>query len=224
MNDSFTFVSQFYSKFYSNFVTASFASCLATVCTHPLSTLAIQKQVQFSQKVNLWKGLNYSLCRQFLYGGLRLGMYNTLLGDFSPFTSGLISSTIASGITVPLDALRVQKQTGISTFKFLNCYRGTSLTLIRNIALGSISLPLMTILSEKTDSKLVGSASASFISTLCIHPLSVLKNNAIAYQNQSWLKNRIKLQEVYAGLGWTLCRVLPHFVITNLVSDWIKNQ
>lgn len=66
---------------------------------------------------------------------------------------------------------------------------------------------------------------ASVITTLIIHPLSVFKHDALAKQNQRFtIGGRIKevyhSKRLYAGLGVTLIRVVPHFALFN----WVYNS
>jgi solute carrier family 25 uncoupling protein 27 len=66
--------------------------------------------------LSLWKGLKPALLRQFLYSGLRMGMYEPIRNAFgsgglaSKIGAGVVSGGIAAAIFTPTDLLKIRMQ------------------------------------------------------------------------------------------------------------------
>lgn len=129
------------------FFSSAFAACFAEFCTLPLDTAKVRLQLQkkaaageddalpyrgmFGTMVTiareeglsaLWKGIIPGLHRQFLYGGLRIGLYDPfklffastlLFGDvplFQKILAALATGAIAILVANPTDLVKVRLQ------------------------------------------------------------------------------------------------------------------
>ncbi|GAB2286336.1 Mitochondrial uncoupling protein 2 [Dionaea muscipula] len=130
------------------FLSSAFAACFAEFCTIPLDIakvrLQLQKKVSIAEGFGspkyrgtmgtlatiareeglsaLWKGIIPGLHRQFLYGGLRIGLYDPLkiffvggliTGDvplFQKILAALITGAIAILVANPTDLVKVRLQ------------------------------------------------------------------------------------------------------------------
>ncbi|KAG2564492.1 hypothetical protein PVAP13_7NG110800 [Panicum virgatum] len=132
------------------FFSSAFAACLAEVCTIPLDTAKVRLQLQrktpslpaplASAAISggmlatilciareegvaaLWKGIIPGLHRQFLYGGLRIGLYEPVKAFFvggtavtdvsllSKILAALTTGVIAIVVANPTDLVKVRLQ------------------------------------------------------------------------------------------------------------------
>ncbi|XP_052187984.1 mitochondrial uncoupling protein 2-like isoform X2 [Diospyros lotus] len=135
-------------SFAGTFVSSAFAACLAELCTIPLDTAKVRVQLQKKTNIEegahvpkyrgmldtvatiareegleaLWKGVVPGLHRQFLYGGLRIGLYEPVkaffvgseyVGDVSLFqkiVAALITGALAIVVANPTDLVKVRLQ------------------------------------------------------------------------------------------------------------------
>ncbi|KAL6653236.1 hypothetical protein ACP70R_012161 [Stipagrostis hirtigluma subsp. patula] len=132
-------------SFAAAFLSSAFAACFAEVCTIPLDTAKVRLQLQkrTSQAAaaggggtlatilciareegiaTLWKGLIPGLHRQFLYGGLRIGLYEPVKAFFaggsavddvnvvSKILAALTTGVIAIIVASPTDLVKVRLQ------------------------------------------------------------------------------------------------------------------
>lgn len=135
-------------SFAGTFLSSAFAACFAEFCTIPLDTakvrLQLQRRVSAGDGTNsakykgmlgtmvtiareeglpaLWKGIVPGLHRQFLYGGLRIGLYDPFklffvgalfIGDipiFQKILAALLTGAIAIIVANPTDLVKVRLQ------------------------------------------------------------------------------------------------------------------
>ncbi|GFZ13281.1 uncoupling protein 2 [Actinidia rufa] len=135
-------------SFAGTFASSAFAACFAELCTIPLDTAKVRLQLQKKSNVEegavvpkyrgmlgtvatiareeglmaLWKGVVPGLHRQFLYGGLRIGLYEPVkvffvgteyLGDVSLFQkilAAMITGALAIAVANPTDLVKVRLQ------------------------------------------------------------------------------------------------------------------
>lgn len=135
-------------SFAGTFASSAFAACFAEVCTIPLDTAKVRLQLQKKTNVEegagapkyrgmlgtvatiakeeglvaLWKGVVPGLHRQFLYGGLRIALYEPVkaflvgseyVGDVSLFhkiLAAMITGAIAIAVANPTDLVKVRLQ------------------------------------------------------------------------------------------------------------------
>ncbi|KAJ6777720.1 MITOCHONDRIAL UNCOUPLING PROTEIN 1 [Salix koriyanagi] len=113
------------------FLCSAFAACFAEFCTIPLDTakvrLQLQRKILATEGVSLpkyrgllgtvatiareeglaalWKGITAGLHRQFIYGGLRIGLYEPVKTFFA-----LLTGAMAIVIANPTDLVKVRLQ------------------------------------------------------------------------------------------------------------------
>ncbi|KAL6885532.1 hypothetical protein ACP4OV_010311 [Aristida adscensionis] len=134
-------------SFTAAFLSSAFAACFAEVCTIPLDTAKVRLQLQKRAPppaaaaaagggtlativciareegiTALWKGLIPGLHRQFLYGGLRIGLYEPVKAFFlggsavgdanlvSKILAALTTGVIAIIVANPTDLVKVRLQ------------------------------------------------------------------------------------------------------------------
>ncbi|XP_057509724.1 mitochondrial uncoupling protein 2-like [Actinidia eriantha] len=135
-------------SFAGTFASSAFAACFAELCTIPLDTAKVRLQLQKKSNVEegavvpkyrgmldtvatiakeeglmaLWKGVVPGLHRQFLYGGLRIGLYEPVkvffvgseyLGDVSllqKILAAMITGALAIAVANPTDLVKVRLQ------------------------------------------------------------------------------------------------------------------
>lgn len=114
-------------KFFAkNFVCASFAACVAEICTIPLDTAKVRLQIQAKSvdptaipkykgfvgtmstiareegPLALYNGLNAGLQRQMVFAGLRIGLYlpvrNVIAGELKPGENPTLGVKILAGL------------------------------------------------------------------------------------------------------------------------------
>ncbi|XP_074587176.1 uncharacterized protein LOC141843056 isoform X2 [Curcuma longa] len=128
-----------------HFSTSGASVAIATTVTHPFDVVKVRLQMQlagqrgplvgmgtiFSQMVknegprSLYLGLGPAVTRSLIYGGLRLGLYEPskyvldhLIGSTSiivKIASGAFSGAIATGLTNPMEVLKVRLQMNSSS-------------------------------------------------------------------------------------------------------------
>lgn len=135
-------------SFAGTFLSSAFAACFAELCTIPLDTAKVRLQLQkrptsgegvgvskYSGLLGtvatiakeegllaLWKGIIPGLHRQFIYGGLRIGLYepvkalcagSNFVGDASLFQkilAALITGAVAIAVANPTDLVKIRLQ------------------------------------------------------------------------------------------------------------------
>ncbi|KAI8573973.1 hypothetical protein RHMOL_Rhmol01G0317800 [Rhododendron molle] len=135
-------------SFAGTFASSAFAACFAELCTIPLDTAKVRLQLQKKTNVEegagvpkyrgmlgtvatiareeglvaLWKGVVPGLHRQFLYGGLRIALYEPVkaflvgseyIGDVSLFQkilAAMITGALAIAVANPTDLVKVRLQ------------------------------------------------------------------------------------------------------------------
>ncbi|KAK6927045.1 Mitochondrial substrate/solute carrier [Dillenia turbinata] len=135
-------------SFAGTFFSSAFAACFAELCTIPLDTAKVRLQLQKKTAVGegigvtkyrgtldtvvtiareegyaaLWKGIVPGLHRQFVYGGLRIGLYDLVkvfllgssyMGEVSLFINilaALLTGALAIAVANPTDLVKVRLQ------------------------------------------------------------------------------------------------------------------
>ncbi|XP_020599848.1 mitochondrial uncoupling protein 1-like isoform X2 [Phalaenopsis equestris] len=167
-------------SFPGRFAISAIAACFAELCTIPLDTTKVRLQLQKKAitvdaiaapqyrgmlgtvatiareegLAALWKGIIPGLHRQFLYGGLRIGLYEPVksfyvgdyyVGDISlskKILAGLTTGAIAIAVANPTDLVKVRLQAeGKLPVGVSRCYSGALnayYTIIRQEGLGAL--------------------------------------------------------------------------------------
>ncbi|KAF0933979.1 hypothetical protein E2562_021038 [Oryza meyeriana var. granulata] len=163
------------SSFAAIYFTSALAACFAEVCTIPLDTAKVRLQLQKKAAAvaggaggmlativciareegvaALWKGIIPGLHRQFLYGGLRIGLYEpvkaffiggTAASDISLFSkilAALTTGVIAIVVANPTDLVKVRLQADGKDTTIKRHYSGALnayATIIRQEGIGAL--------------------------------------------------------------------------------------
>lgn len=228
------------------YITGFLAGNIATIIVQPLDKIKVMIQLKSYDIVNkpksikelgLYKGIDYAIMRQSVYGTLRLGMFQDLKDKYGihPIKSAIISASIATIVNNPIDYLLLKKQTHLNfniQHELMNnpiktYYKGLFPNIMRAIGI-NIGFGSKTILEKEYnkyyDSKLsqiLSICSASLISTIAGMPFDTLrtyqqKDIAINYKN-------IKLFDLYRSYPIFAFRIIPHSFISLYTIDILNN-
>jgi len=139
------------------------------------------------------------------------------------------SGLLVSLITHPLDVCRVILQNQQSLISHLGrdkfyrlVYRGYSRTIMKQIVGSSLFFPIYDwayIAFE--DNKFKASIFSSVLSTTIIHPVDYLRTLRLAGDTRSII-SILREDNLFRGLPLNLSRVVPHFTILILLTDYFK--
>lgn len=146
--------------------------------------------------------------------------------------NGAIGGSIASVFSHPFDVVKVHQQQNITFLSELKSigpslfYRGYSKSLTKNILLTSTVFPLYDFYKAKINNVIIASALASMTVTILIHPIDLLKVRQISNKELylSFDKLQSTMKYYYRGVHINLMRVLPHFMITMVITEKIKSM
>lgn len=146
--------------------------------------------------------------------------------------NGAIGGSIASVFSHPFDVLKIHKQTNkpfIQEFKNVGpslMYRGWSKSLTKNILLTSIVFPFYDFYKSKFNNPIIAAGLSASTATLVIHPIDYLKvrhiSNQPLYPSFGNMSNYFKYY--YRGVHVNLMRVVPHFIITMVITENLKQK
>lgn len=146
--------------------------------------------------------------------------------------NGSLSGIISSVFTHPLDVIKVHNQNQLSimneikTHKMSIFYRGYSKSLFKNIALTSLIFPFYDFYKYHFNNSIISAGLSAITASIFLHPIDYLKirhiSNQSLYINYTGLLNFTKYY--YRGLHINLMRIIPHFVITMVITEKIKEK
>lgn len=227
-------------------------SAMAAECvTHPVLTLRAKYMSGDSSLLTLLKtsrgyysGISWGLFGAAIKFPCRYIVYNLLGGDndglelYQRMVIGSLTGIITTPMTHPPYAVKsyYQKYNSSKELKiqlkkngFKALFRGSSKTIVRSTIGNTIFLPLNSYLKEKleymeTKSKIIVSAFVSgVVGSLALHPIEYMQLRHTLGQSY-WTSN---IANYYRGVGLTLLRLVPHYVITmyliSLGEEWWKN-
>lgn len=170
------------------------------------------------------------------YALYRILEENQVLSN-NKFVNGALSGIISSLFTHPLDTVKIhnqmlqsdnsfdKKHTYLSELKKNGVgllYRGYSKT-VGKVSLGSmLFFPLYdTYYKLSNNNCILASFGSALTSTIIIQPLDYLKTRHIYGQSlyEGGFKN---LSSYYKGLSLNLMRIIPHFMITMVMIEYLK--
>lgn len=145
--------------------------------------------------------------------------------------NGALAGTLAVFITQPFDVLKNYHQRQLSIIPDIKrnpliLYRGMNQSFAKSILLISTLYPVNDFfrsrMTKYNDSPV---ALAAFATTIAIspiiHPIDLLKRRAMAGEKLWMGWNPVNY---YRGLFINWCRAMPHFVVTMVTIDLIKNK
>lgn len=146
--------------------------------------------------------------------------------------NGAIGGIMSSIIVHPIDVCKVHQQNNISFSGELKkigpslIYRGYSKSLAKNILLTSLIFPFYDFYTAKFNNFYIATLLSSVTCALILHPIDYLKIRHISgqhlYLNFNNIPNYVKYY--YRGLHINLLRIIPHFMITMFITEYIKNH
>jgi hypothetical protein len=142
------------------------------------------------------------------------------------FINGLFSGILSSFITHPIDTFKIQWQLNKSVIPLYKnegimfLYRGYSKTISKVSVGSSLYFPLYDYFN-KEDNPFFASLYSSLIATTVIHPIDFLKTRHIAREELFLGYNPLKY---YRGYTLNLLRVIPHFMITMNVIEYLNKR
>lgn len=146
--------------------------------------------------------------------------------------NGAIGGIMSSVIVHPIDVCKVHQQNNMSFSYELRkigpslLYRGYSKSLMKNICLTSLIFPFYDFYTAKFNNLFIASILSSITATFILHPIDYLKIRHISgqhlYLNFSNIPSRFKYY--YRGLHINLLRIIPHFMTTMFITEYIKKS
>ena len=140
---------------------------------------------------------------------------------------GILAGILTSLITHPIDMFKIHSQMNLSmlsevkTHGLKTFYRGYSKTFSKTILSGSMFFPLYDYSKAYLNNPLLASAFSGFVSATLMHPIDYLKTRHIAGLK---LYDGLNPRTYYKGYSINLLRIVPHFVITMGVIEWVKEK
>lgn len=156
---------------------------------------------------------------------------NTQQDDlFNNILNGAICGIISSIFLHPIDVVKIHIQNGQSFIKefqktgYSLLYRGYSKSFTKMLLNTSLILPTYDFYYSKFNDHVIAAALSSLTVTTVLHPVDLLKVRQIANQPLylSFNDYYSKLKYYYRGLHINLMRVVPHFIITMVITEKIK--
>ena len=159
---------------------------------------------------------------------LKYYFYN-LFKTFSDNTvlNGICSGVCASIFSHPLDVFKIYKQrsqdfnSDIKSIGTKLLFRGYFKTLIRNVLVSSMLFPLYDLFSTLLpDSVVLASLFTATAVTVILHPIDVMRTRHISL-NRNFSYYSVPL---FRGLHLNLLKMCPSFVITMVITEFIKKK
>jgi hypothetical protein len=149
-----------------------------------------------------------------------LPTYNPLVGKTNKFlfdvSNSIGAGIITSLITHPIDYLKVHTQMNRSDFDLKHIYRGYSKTFAKAIIGGSTFFPIYDWTKDNINNPILGSVFSAIFSTIIIQPFDYLK-----IRNIYGIKH-FEFKNLFDGMGINMIRIVPHFVITMSMIEFLN--
>lgn len=232
---------------YSKFYNSAMATGVAEIATQPICLVrtrlinnnkinisSIIKEIYHEQGIlGFYRASLPAVASQMLSTSLKYGIYSNILADtfLDKIRNGILGGILVVTITNPIDVIKVNIQMG--NFKLLNhpfsfFYRGYSQALYKAILGGAIYFPFKDKLQEITNNNVLASIGSAFTAITLCQPIDwaktrLMNGNLILTLSDFRKGNLINtLKSVYTGYTLNLARVVPHFTITMVISDYLN--
>lgn len=155
------------------------------------------------------------------YRGLQSSNLIPNHGIIGNMINGSLVGIGVSLITHPIDVIRVHYQMDKKFPETKILYRGISKSLSKGIIGSSLFFPLYDLFKNEIfpGSQTIASFSSAVTSTLIMHPLDYLKVRHI--YGQSLYDSKWNILKYYRGVGLSLARIVPHFMIVMNTIEFI---
>lgn len=205
---------------YLNFIPGFSMGVTRSIVSHPFEILKIKSQLEIKNKINLFKGLHYSIIASGMERGCQFFLYDFFKkNNDSNFISSCKSSSLSTIVGIPYNFYIVNKTVInqnvnftftklIKTFplEYSRCFLGSSIFLYSYNELKDNNIPLWICAFTGTTT------------VWCItYPLDNIRNQVISN------KNNFSFFTLYKGIHYPILRSLPSSIIGMYVYEKIKN-
>jgi len=233
-----------------NLINSSIATIFAELITIPICTVKTQYQNSDSTSIiNIikkiykengikifFKSSGFSIFFQVVSTSSKFVIYrylNTLNFNYvnsnfgNKIIDGAISGILSSILTHPIEFAKINTQMKQSvTDKIKNqgikiIYKGYSKTIIKATIGSSLFFPFYDFFNTTINNPFYASFCSATLSTLILHPIDYIKTRNIF--GLKWF-NGFNPFVYYKGLSLSLARVVPHFMITMIVVDYLEKK
>ncbi len=137
------------------------------------------------------------------------------------FLNGMTAGIISSIFTHPMDVIKVHLQMGkrIGMNDINIFYKGYSKTFLKIGISSSLFFPLYEIIQKKIENPFLSAGSSGIVACFLMHPVDYLKTRHMAGLK---LYDGWDPRVYYRGLSINLLRIVPHFVVTMVVIEKLK--
>ena len=205
---------------YLNFLPGFFMGITRSIISHPFEIMKIKSQLKMNEKINLFRGIHYSIIASGLERGCQFYLYDFFKkeGDTN-FLSSCKSSALSTFIGIPYNFLIVNKSVsnknvGFTTksltktipLEYTRCFLGSSIFLYTYNELKDNNIPLWL-------SAFAGTSTVWGIT----YPIDNIRNQIISN------KNNFSITNLYKGIQYPVLRSLPSSIIGMYVYEKVKD-
>lgn len=191
-----------------------------SIVSHPFEILKIKSQLQINKKINVFRGLHYSILASGLERGCQFYLYDFFRKkkNDSNLISSFKASALSTFIGIPYNFFIVNKSVVNQKFKFtLNnlsktipleytrCFFGSSIFLYTYNELIENNIPLW--------ASAFGGTTAVWMIT---YPFDNIRNQIISNNN------RFNLKTIYKGIQYPILRSIPSSIVGMYVYEKVK--
>ena len=204
---------------YLNFLPGFLMGVSRSIISHPFEILKIKSQLKVKKKINLFKGLQYSILASGLERGCQFYLYDFFRkeGD-SNFISSCKSSCLSTFIGIPYNFLIVNKSVSNKEigFNFKNLSKTIPLEYTRCFMGSSIFLYTYNELKQKKIPLWLSAFGGTTTVWLITYPIDNIRNQIISN------KNIFSITNLYKGIQYPILRSLPSSIIGMFVYEKVK--
>jgi len=227
---------------YKNMISASIATSIAEFATLPICTIKTNFQNVKDMRVkpslvdiskNIYKRGGVKAFYAASYPAIAGQVFSTTSKytlyryfDTNPdypvknkFLNGLTAGVLSSIFTHPMDVVKVHMQMDKKLDGLFGIYRGYSKTFVKIGISSSIFFPMYDIINGRVDNKYLSSTCSGVLACMLMHPVDYLKTRHMAGLSlyEGW-----NPMLYYRGLSVNMMRIVPHFVITIGVIEFVR--
>ena len=227
----------------SNLTNSAMAAGIAEIVTLPICTIktnyqnttgiTIKKTIKTMYRqggvLSFFRAMGAAVSSQVFSTSLKYTIYRYLedknLKYSNKILNGMASGITASIFTHPIDFIKIHLQMNKSMLKTLkddgvsSIYRGYSKTFLKSALGNSLYFPIYEYCNNIFDNVLYSSICSSVFATIIIHPVDYFRIRHI--YNLPWFQGWHP-KYFFKGLSLNLLRVVPHFVITMSLIDYLN--
>jgi hypothetical protein len=127
------------------------------------------------------------------------------------------AGVITSLITHPIDYIKINTQMNKFDFNIKHVYRGYSKTFAKATIGGATFFPIYDLVKDNFSNQVLSSGISAILSTIIMQPFDYLKIRNI------YGITHFKFANLFDGMGLNMIRIVPHFVITMNIIEYLNN-